>query len=205
MAVPKNYRKITLDLNNHQVKRIVNGVDGVKVRVNKAQLASKDGKVELVVPNQVANKIERAVKNGKGMDLTLSKTAIKANKSGGFISALAPIVTDIFASDLKRVASADSAGKRKIENRLEHLRGNGQPDEMEGEGVLGDFVDGFKYGFTQPLSSIELLAREADEALSKPSKKDKKVAKKRAAQIKEINKMNIDRAGVSSGGGITFY
>lgn len=56
--------------------------------------------------------------------------------------------------------------------------GSGLNFSQSGKGGFSDFWNSFLWGFTHPIQAVELLAGEIDEAIDKPKRKEKALAKK---------------------------
>ena len=82
------YYKYTLDLTEHQQKKIINAYKnktGVRIRVSNANLHSK-GNLNVLLTNQQIKKIDKAKALGQGVEIKFSKTQLQ--KQGGFLSSL---------------------------------------------------------------------------------------------------------------------
>ena len=82
------YYKYTLDLTEHQTKKIINAYKnktGVQIRISNTSLHSK-GNVSLQLTSQQINRIEKARASGHGVEIKFSKTQLQ--KQGGFLSGL---------------------------------------------------------------------------------------------------------------------
>jgi len=243
--------QVKITLKPSQMKKISTGSGSVRLQLLKGQLV--DGEHTIVVNSRLAKKIAKHRAQGKGIVLDLTPKMIKDTQQlGGLLPALGAValpalsfLTKIGLDSAGKSLKADSAGKRKINRRLEYLRGNGmegsgaegngadsaksdawkkghecacqygdgllqmlykgksktdlkkmikQPkvqqellqlfrslmpmplvgNGISGDGALGDFIDGFKFGFANPFEAVELLGRELDHSLSRPKKKKKK-------------------------------
>jgi len=162
------------------------------IRLARDQLEGND---RLLLPKSLASKVIKAKQEGKGCQIKLIENCMCKNRQGGALAALAPVGISVIGSVLgqsaKKAASSESAGDRRINKRLEHLRGNGidtdseafrkgmmlaQQESQKGEGFFSSLVDGFTFGLKNPIQGVELLAREGARALDKataPKKKKK--------------------------------
>jgi hypothetical protein len=138
------YEQIALSLSPGQLKKILghNGVGTVTLRLSNTQLKG-DGH-SLKVTKTIANRIKKCADAGKGCQVALSSACLKCNRKGGFLSALAGLLTKIGVDDVSRIANSESEGRRKIRSRLEVLRGN------SGNGVSKtprskSYMDGYEY------------------------------------------------------------
>ena len=82
------YSKYTLDLTEHQKKKIINAYKNktdVKIKISNAKLHAK-GNLNVLLTNQQIKKIQKAKASGHGIELKFSKTQLQ--KQGGFLSGL---------------------------------------------------------------------------------------------------------------------
>lgn len=95
-----------------------------------------NGNDRLYVGKRNKNKIEKSIVGRKGVRLQLSPAMLKKNLTGGFLSSLlsavAPIAIDSVGQAYAELGKSD-AGRRRIESRLEYLRGNGIECGCDGE------------------------------------------------------------------------
>jgi hypothetical protein len=98
-----------------------------------------NGNDRLYVGKRNKNRIEKSIVQAKGVRIQLSPPMLKKNLSGGFLSSLltavAPIAIDSIGNAYAEMGKTD-AGRRRIEARLERLRGNGTDCRCQGKGVV---------------------------------------------------------------------
>ena len=159
--MPK-YIPVEFDLSKGQVeslKRAIKADKPLTLKLKQKQINVKGNRLQLTV-NQ-AKRVQKALDNNTGVQLKLSKTQLKNSMKAGGVLPIIPLLAS-FGTARKMVQGiqneVDEGDNNIAREHLNRLQGK-KSKAVKPKGFFGDFLDGFKMGFKNPMDSMELLGR----------------------------------------------
>jgi hypothetical protein len=155
--------------------------EGITLRFKHAQLT---GDVPIKITQTMKKKLDRAIAEGKGFDVHLSKATVKASMRGSgnplqvALVILKPIQSIVgnmvkpeFKSKIDRYlegngvdsASKSEEYKKGVEYALQ------KKEEMSGSG-WDEFWEGLKFGFSDPIGGLKVIGKSISDAINPPKK-----------------------------------